>query len=69
MATATLVARTVIDNDPDGSAEITVAIEKDNGLWIIMKQDQETVAMRVEHADAVHAALGACISEFKELAA
>jgi len=70
MATATFVARTVVDHEPGGHAPISVSNkELDSGFAIELRQGDDTVWASLEHAEALHAALTACIAEAKALAA
>lgn len=64
MATTTNITREISDEEPDGSSVVTVkVIEPDVERLIEIKQDEDRVVMGIEHAAAVHAALGLFIAE------
>lgn len=64
MATTTNITREISDEEPNGSSVVTVNAFEPNGERLIeITQDNDSITMRIEHAVAVHAALGLCIAE------
>jgi hypothetical protein len=64
MATTTNITREISDEEPNGSSVVTVkVIEPVDERNIEISQDGDRIVMRIEHAVAVHAAMGLFIAE------